>query len=379
MKVLDFEKKFLEKGLTPLEIIKDAYYKVDCIDSEGYKYYLCYHGAVADKRTKRFDRWNKNNPFKPYNMRLFASKVQENVQILSTDKELKEATIKKVRFICPKCGQEYSKKWCHWIGQPLNQHFCSKCSFALGGEERKYSYSDIKQIFNSNGFDLLESKEDFNCDGGHARLYCKDREGYEYAISLNSLNSGNSGNNKFSSTNPYAIKNLQKACDENELQLKIIGQNYCKEKIRKTSFSVRCRCGRIFEVEANEILALNRYRCPVCSKKESRLELLTREWLEKNHISYQAQYRFSDCKYKRSLPFDFYCEWKDKIILIEPDGGQHYYITQWTNEEDLKEQRIRDNIKTEYCKQHGYILLRIPFWLYNSGSYKDKLQKTFFG
>ena len=132
-------------------------------------------------------------------------------------------------------------------------------------------------------------------------------------------------------------------------------------------------------VEANEILNLNRYRCPICSKRESRLELLTREWLEDNQIPFKAQYRFSDCKYKRSLPFDFYCKWENNVILIEPDGGQHYYITQWTDEEDLKEQKIRDSIKTQYCKDHGYVLLRLPFWLYNSGTYKDKLQKTFFG
>lgn len=193
------------------------------------------------------------------------------------------------------------------------------------------------------------------------------------------MNFGNNGNNKFSSTNPYALSNLQKACDNNGLQLKIIKQKYCKEENRKTSFIVRCRCGTVFEVEANEILNLNRYRCPICSKRESRLELLTREWLEKNKIPFQAQYRFSDCRYKKPLPFDFYCEWENNIVLIESDGCQHYYVTRWASEEFLKEQKIRDDIKTQYCKDHGYTLLRLPFWLYNSGTYKDKLQKTFFG
>lgn len=379
MKVLDFKKKFLEKGLTPLGTIKDAYCKVDCVDNEGYKYYLDYHGAVADKRTKQFDRWNKNNPFKPYNMRLFANKVQENVKILSTDEELKEATTRKIKFVCPKCNKEYEKKWCHWIAQPLNQHFCPQCSFDIAAKDRSYTYEEIKQIFNNKNFELLESQENFNCDGGHARLHCKDNDDYEYAISLNSLNFGNNGSNKFSSTNPYALSNLQKACDNNGLQLKIIKQKYCKEENRKTSFIVRCRCGTVFEVEANEILNLNRYRCPICSKRESRLELLTREWLEKNKIPFQAQYRFSDCRYKKPLPFDFYCEWENNIVLIESDGCQHYYVTQWASEEFLKEQKIRDDIKTQYCKDHGYTLLRLPFWLYNSGTYKDKLQKTFFG
>lgn len=376
---LDFKQRFLEKGLIPLEPIKDAYHKVACMDEEGYKYYLCYHGAVGDKRTKQFDKWSKNNPFKPYNMRLFAETVQENVKILSTDEELREATNKNVHFICPNCKKEYTKKWCHWIAQPVNQHFCRKCSILIGGEKRKYAYAEIEQIFCEKGFELLESKENFDCGGGHLRMHCQDNEGYEYAISLNSLNAGNSGNNKFSSTNPYAVSNLQKACADNALQLKILRQNILEKGNRKTSFSVQCRCGNIFEAEPNEILTLNRYRCRVCTKRESRLELLTREWLEEKQIPYQTQYRFPDCKYKRSLPFDFYCEWENNIILIEPDGGQHYYITQWSDEQDLAEQKIRDNIKTQYCKDHGYTLLRIPFWLYNSGNYKIKLQKTFFG
>lgn len=90
--IKNFKEKFIEKGLTPLEIIIDAKHKVKCIDREGYKYKLSYHSGVSDKRTKSFNKWDKNNPFKPYNMRLYASRVQEDCIILSTDEELKEST-----------------------------------------------------------------------------------------------------------------------------------------------------------------------------------------------------------------------------------------------------------------------------------------------
>ena len=129
--IKDFKEKFLEKGLTPLEEIIDAKHKVECRDSEGYKYLLSYRGAVSDKRTKHFNKWDKNNPFKPYNMRLYASRVQENVKILSTDEELREATTRKVKFVCPNCNKPYEKKWCHWIAQEDNQHFCPDCGDKL--------------------------------------------------------------------------------------------------------------------------------------------------------------------------------------------------------------------------------------------------------
>lgn len=106
---INYKEKFLERGLTPLEEIKSGTQKVDCQDAEGYKYHLDYHGAVGDKRTKQFDKWDKTNPFKAYNMRLFASLNQENVKILSTDEELMNASRQKVKFICPKCGVIYEK------------------------------------------------------------------------------------------------------------------------------------------------------------------------------------------------------------------------------------------------------------------------------
>lgn len=31
------------------------------------------------------------------------------------------------------------------------------------------------------------------------------------------------------------------------------------------------------------------------------------------------------------------------------------------DEETLKEQKIRDKIKDDYAKSHGYVLLRIPY------------------
>lgn len=219
---------------------------MSCIDKDGYKYKLSYRGAVSDKRTKNFNKWDKNNPYKPYNMRLYASKVQENCIILSTDEELLEATIKRLRFICPDCGREFTKKWCHWIAMPLNRHVCPLCN---------------------------------------------DK----------SVSSG-----------------------------------------------------------------------------KSQISLLTAQWLDTNNIKYIQEYTFPDCKNKNCLRFDFYIEWNNKIILIEADGIQHFYTNGWTDEDKLKYNQKCDNIKKDYCDKKGYILIRIPFWLYKTNAYKNILNKTFF-
>lgn len=126
--IKNFEERFIERGLTPLEEIKDAKHKVPCVDAEGYKYLLCYHSAVGDKRTKNFNRWDKKNPFKPYNMRLYASSVQYNAEILSTDDELMEASDARIKFKCPQCGKTYDKRWGHWKSMPYNRHVCPECN-----------------------------------------------------------------------------------------------------------------------------------------------------------------------------------------------------------------------------------------------------------
>lgn len=61
-------------------------------------------------------------------MRLYASKVQENCIILSTDEELFKASEQRIKFICPDCEKEFTKKWCHWIAMPLNRHVCPSCN-----------------------------------------------------------------------------------------------------------------------------------------------------------------------------------------------------------------------------------------------------------
>ena len=80
------------------------------------------------------------------------------------------------------------------------------------------------------------------------------------------------------------------------------------------------------------------------------------------------------------LRFDFCAERKDgEKILIEVDGMQHFYESTWTTKEMLAETQKRDKIKDNYCREHGLILIRIPYWLYRHTTYLDILSQTFFG
>ena len=100
-------------------------------------------------------------------------------------------------------------------------------------------------------------------------------------------------------------------------------------------------------------------RCPYCN--ESKGEKRINSFLLKNNINYLIQYRFEDCKFKYTLPFDFYLPKYN--CCIEFDGGQHYKIVDWFGGLDgFVDTKIRDTVKNIYCQQNNIKLIRIPYW-----------------
>ena len=150
---------------------------------------------------------------------------------------------------------------------------------------------------------------------------------------------------------------------------------YIKEKIKKDNYTllsneyknnitpleVLCDNGHIYKTN------WNRYkegkRCPRCyeaehqSKGAKKIENIL---LLKN-IDYKKEYRFEDCKFKHTLPFDFYLPQYN--ICIEFDGKQHYEIVDYFGGLDgFIDTKIRDTIKNIYCQQNNIKLIRIPYW-----------------
>lgn len=104
-------------------------------------------------------------------------------------------------------------------------------------------------------------------------------------------------------------------------------------------------------------------RCQKCttSKGEKRIE----KYLLDNNIEFKDQHRFQECKYNKTLPFDFYIP--SMNLAIEYQGEQHYKsIKHFGGEENFKIQQKRDQIKREYCKENHIRLLEIPYTDYNN-------------
>lgn len=101
-------------------------------------------------------------------------------------------------------------------------------------------------------------------------------------------------------------------------------------------------------------------RCPKCNESKGEKEISN--ILNSLNIKYTSQKRFSECKYKKTLPFDFYIHNKKSKLLIEFDGIQHFESVEIFGGEDvLKETQFRDQIKTKFALSKNIPLLRIPY------------------
>jgi very-short-patch-repair endonuclease len=122
----------------------------------------------------------------------------------------------------------------------------------------------------------------------------------------------------------------------------------------KTKIIIICKQHGIFKQKPTD--HLNGCGCPLC--KESQGEKQIRVFLEKNNIEFIPQYKFPNCKYKQKLSFDFYIP--NRNLCIEFDGEQHFNRFRFENDDvGLNIRKIRDNIKSEYCKNNNIRLIRI--------------------
>lgn len=140
------------------------------------------------------------------------------------------------------------------------------------------------------------------------------------------------------------------------------GDNYDYSEVKyinaTTKVKIKCnKCNNYFE--QMPYAHYNGEGCPYCIK--SRGEEQIEKILKENHILYFREYRFFDCKFKNTLPFDFYLPTLNKVIEFQ--GAQHYDFNTFFHKslDDFKEQQQRDLIKENYCKKNNIDYLAISF------------------
>lgn len=137
--------------------------------------------------------------------------------------------------------------------------------------------------------------------------------------------------------------------------------DYSKVEYTKSNekVSIICSIHGVFEQTPN--CHLRGDGCPKC--KQSKGEFIISNCLNNINIQYETQKSFDGLKGLggKPLKYDFYIP--SIKILIEFDGIQHYEIIKHFGGADkFTRQQSNDQLKNDYARDNGYILIRIPFY-----------------
>lgn len=256
-----------------------------------------------------------------------------------------------VNIICPIHGE---------FPQPPNRHLngcgCFKCGKISTSDKQKIPLKVLLKRFNK----IHKTKYDYslvnytNIDG-LINIICPIHGTFEQTPNNHLHNHGC----------PDCTKNRKSTTEKFIKKAQLIhGDKYDYSQVNYINAhkNVKIRCKKhdyTFDIIPNNHIHIKHKRgCPIC--KESNGEKIIRRLLEDSNIKYDRQKIFDKCRYKRPLPFDFYLS--EYNICIEFDGEQHSNKNHYFNERnDFKTQQIKDNIKTEYCKNNNIELIRIKY------------------
>lgn len=245
---------------------------------------------------------------------------------------------------------------------------CPQCAVKNKALKRSKSHKQFIKEMNEINPNIIILGQYINC---HTKILCQClKDGYKWSAIPSALLNGEgcpecanqSKRERYAKPHSQFVEEMTKV----NPNIKILG-NYIN---KRTKIQCKClQCGYVWDVLPNNLL--QGYGCPVC--KKSKGEIKISQFLDKYKICYKIQYRFEDCRYKISLPFDFAIFQNNKIkFLIEYDGEQHYKPVCFagiSNEQaqiNFQQCQIRDDIKNNYCREHNIKLLRIPYWEFDN-------------
>ena len=267
-----------------------------------------------------------------------------------------------MRHNCEKCNNH------EWSIQPQDfisgGHRCPKCKTIKISEVKKNSLDDIKKrVFEKCGNEYSVIG-DYNGYHNHIIMQhnCKMCNNYNWSVTPNSFLTDGTRCPKCAGNIKYTKEEIeQKILEKYGNEYILIGE------YKGVDYSVKLKhnCGNIISLPAGEFLKGKR-RCPICAEKENETKgsKAITNYLNNKNYNFKKEKDFKSCFYKRKLFFDFYLE--DLNLLIEFDGEGHFYQSYGESIEELKLQKIRDNIKNNWCKNNNINLLRISYKEYNN-------------
>lgn len=333
-------------------------------DIQGYFYYSRLGNLCSGKRPQFV---SKHNIFTIRNIKNYIKINNLSCELLSV-KYIDSCDF--LLFKC-KCGRQYECSWGKFSTR--KKDICNICSQKEKSYKRRHSIEFIRKQFAKYGYKPLFDNY-INCE---IPLLCQDKNGYYGYLSYANLNYGFDFA-PFKTKNPYVIHNIKQYILNNSLRCNLLTDKISKgsvDNLNDTVLTFECMCKEHYKTTWASFTTNKVDRCPKCSKKKSQYALMTEEYLSSCGYSFKDEFTFSDCTDISLLYFDYIVFGQNNFVLIEVDGQFHYENP--FDENLLVDQQRRDKIKNDYCSQNNIVLIRIPYWEYESNNYKKIIKKGF--
>ena len=230
----------------------------------------------------------------------------------------------------------------------------------LRGRRCPYCNGNAKKTnieFKKEVYDLVGSEYTFLDDYVNANTKIRvkhNRCGHIYKVTPHSFLNGTCCPKCFGTpkkTNEQFKKEVFDLVGDEYTFLETYVNNHTKLMVKHT------KCGHVYKVTPTDFF--NKHsRCPYCNSPKG--ETIISKILNNLNISYEPQKIFSDLKDAQPLSYDFYIP--DQSILIEYQGIQHYEpVDFFGSDSAFKKQQKHDKLKSDYAKDHGYMLIAVPY------------------
>ena len=165
---------------------------------------------------------------------------------------------------------------------------------------------------------------------------------------------------------------------------KYIGKYTSPNGDTSIQYLCKCDCGNERVVLAQSLLQGKSLSCG-CYKPEdamSKYEICVMKYLEEKGFkeleSYWKHKRFDDLIGigGNKLSYDFYLKTCNGYVVIECQGGQHYFpVDLWGGMDAFEKQKEHDFRKKNYAKENNMIFIEIPYTAYSYNSIVKILDK----
>lgn len=263
---------------------------------------------------------------------------------------------RRVVIICPIHGE-----WLQTPGSHIDGHGCPKCAQVESANRRR---GELDMFIRSSALVHRERYTYSNAIYMGSRrkitITCPDHGDFEQLAGNHLAGHGCPG------CKGELLAEIQRP-STNEFIQKAIGVHGTLYDYSRTQYGnnqkepVAIICSEHGEFQQAPNYHLSGNGCPFCYR--SRGEMRIAGYLDEWGIRYEQEVKFSSCKNKRPLPFDFQIFIGDRFFLLEYHGEHHYKpIKRFGGENKLRLRQNHDAIKEQWAEEEGIKLVIIPYW-----------------